>query len=159
MARNPGAGSSASSLRLSPTEDEAFDEPAERAGRIELLCWPSWSRPVRTGEDAEDEFRPAGTIGPEVEVIDDWKYLFGDDFEHEEVIVERYAAPVVCHREPAGSASENDVAETSEDAPAAEAALSIESNWMRYEAVGKPRGAGVARRHEYRHLFAKLRHA
>jgi type II secretory pathway predicted ATPase ExeA len=157
-----GAGSSAApSLRLSPTEDEAFDEPAERAGRIERAL-AELEPAARTEEDAEDEFRPAGTIGPEVEVIfDDWKDPFGDDFEHEEVIVERYAAPVVCHREPAGSASESDVPQTSEGTPAAgaaEAAMNIDPD-RRDQAVGKPRGAGVARRHEYRHLFAKLRHA
>ena len=44
--------------------------------------------------DVEHEFCPAGSIGPEVELVfDDAAHPFQEAFQHEEVIKDRYAAP------------------------------------------------------------------
>ena len=93
----------ASSLRISPTTDEGEPEfvelgvleqdvlepdvleqgavePAEQLIQIEHLL-----------SDAEEEFRPIGSIGPEVELV--FEDPFEEPFEREEVVADRYGRP------------------------------------------------------------------
>ena len=68
------------SLRLAPPSDECRVEPLQRLDRLE-----------DTAEDLDEEFRPAGSIGPEVELVfDDPAALLNEPFEEEELIVDRY---------------------------------------------------------------------
>ena len=46
--------------------------------------------------DVQAEFQPVTTIGPEVELAFDGPHPFGETFEEEEVIADRYAAVVKC---------------------------------------------------------------
>jgi hypothetical protein len=72
-------------LRISPMEDEAREEetePGEQICRIEQLL-----------AEADDEFQPAGSIGPEVELcFEESGHPFEEEFEHEEIVADRYAA-------------------------------------------------------------------
>lgn len=86
-------------FRISSTEEdfEANEaEPGEQIHRIEQLL-----------ADAEDDFKPAGTIGPEIELrFEEAAHPFQEQFEQEEVVADRYAASVVASeptpaREPA----------------------------------------------------------
>jgi hypothetical protein len=73
-----------SGLRISPTDDE-FEtddaEPSQQICRIEKLL-----------AEADDDFQPAGSIGPEVELcFDESAHPFQEEFEHEEIVTDRYA--------------------------------------------------------------------
>ena len=77
---------SAPALRISlPAEEEreADDaEPGRQIRRIERLL-----------AEADDDFQPAGSIGPEIELcFDESAHPFQEEFEHEEVVADRYAA-------------------------------------------------------------------
>jgi type II secretory pathway predicted ATPase ExeA len=87
---NDAAGSSAGMARVfrvaSVEEEEAAEAddsaPAEQIHRIEKLL-----------AQADDDFQPAGSIGPEIELcFDDADHPFQEKFEHEEVVQDRYAA-------------------------------------------------------------------
>jgi len=61
----------------------SFSEPADRLESIQRML-----------TEAGDNFRPAGSIGPEVELIfDEPDHPFGEKFAHEEVVVDRYGPP------------------------------------------------------------------
>lgn len=81
--RNPDSlddGDPLPSLRLTPASHEPPAEPLERLDRLE-----------DAGENLDEEFRPAGSIGPEVELVfDDPAALLNEPFEEEELIVDRY---------------------------------------------------------------------
>lgn len=141
------------------------DEPGEQLDRIEGMI-----------AEAEDDFEPAGSIGPEVELVfDEAADPFREEFEHEEPVVDRYsarrrvgggpavgqspAAPrgateaprfepqtVPLHRETPRKA----------DAQGDENIIVVEDD---YEDSPMPSSRPVAavRRHEYGQLFAKLR--
>jgi type II secretory pathway predicted ATPase ExeA len=178
----PPTSSTSPALRLTPSD--ADEEPAERLHEIELaLADLSESKQATDGDEG---FQPAGTIGPELDVVfDDWIDPFGEHFENEEVVVDRYAPPAapeppqadVVHPKPAKtspaavasvettspSASRPDTVpmrrpEAASGEPSDEDMIVIEEG---YDADRPPAGHGVvvAKRHEYRQLFAKLRQA
>ncbi len=66
-------------------EHEADDaEPGQQIRRIERLL-----------AEADDDFQPAGSIGPEIELcFEESAHPFQEEFEHEEVVADRYAAAV-----------------------------------------------------------------
>ena len=108
----------AASLRLTPVEEAAPHEPSEQIERIERTL-------AELGEEEsfEEDFQPAGTIGPEITLVfDDWKNPFDEHFEDEEVVVERYptSAP---NRQPAAAyhAGQETAEPLASEAPAAEA--------------------------------------
>ena len=73
-------------LRISlPAEDDArptAPEPGRQIRRIERLL-----------AEADDDFQPAGSIGPEIELcFEEAAHPFQEAFEHEEVVADRYAA-------------------------------------------------------------------
>ena len=69
-------------LRSSKTRAEATAEPAEQIHRIERLL-----------AEADDDFQPAGSIGPEIELyFEETPHPFQEEFEHEEIVADRYAA-------------------------------------------------------------------
>lgn len=74
-------------LRVTPEGEEAEvhdAEPAQQIHRIERLL-----------AEADEDFQPAGSIGPEVELcFEDAAHPFLEPFEHEEVVADRYAVPV-----------------------------------------------------------------
>jgi type II secretory pathway predicted ATPase ExeA len=83
------AGASTTSARVfrvaSVEEDEAERgdlEPSEQIHHIEELL-----------AKADDDFQPAGSIGPEIELhLQPTPHPFQEEFEHEEVVSDRYAA-------------------------------------------------------------------
>ncbi|MBN1394857.1 MAG: AAA family ATPase [Pirellulales bacterium] len=150
----------AAAFRVASAEDDENNdaEPAGQIHRIERLL-----------AEADEDFQPAGSIGPEVELdFREQIHPFQEKFEEEEVVSDRYAAarerqpltfgtsayaieydppaessvsPNVCIAEGPEPASEQNtvVGET----PAASA-----ENTARFEET---------RRREYRHLFSQLR--
>ena len=75
-------------LRITPAEDEREadeSEPAQQIHRIERLL-----------AEADDDFQPAGSIRPEIELcFEEAAHPFQEEFEHEEVVADRYAAAAV----------------------------------------------------------------
>ena len=72
-------------------EEEAAEaddsEPSEQIHRIEQLL-----------AEADDDFQPAGSIGPEIELcFEEAVHPFQEEFEHEEVVLDRYAAKGAAH--------------------------------------------------------------
>jgi hypothetical protein len=80
-----GEAAVAPALRISALEDEIEKvqaEPDRQICRIEKLL-----------AEAEDDFQPAGTIVPEIELyFDDSPHPFQEEFEQEEIVANRYAA-------------------------------------------------------------------
>jgi len=69
-----------SMLRVAPESGEAIAEPAERIEGIQ-----------QTLVELEEDFQPAGSIGPEVELVfDDSVSAFDEEFEEEEVVADRH---------------------------------------------------------------------
>ena len=71
-------------FRVAEVDEEAEDdecEPSQQIHRIERLL-----------AKADDDFQPAGSIGPEVELyFEETAHPFQEEFEHEEVVLDRYA--------------------------------------------------------------------
>jgi hypothetical protein len=127
--------------------------------------------------ELEDDFRPAGTIRPEVElVLDDPTDPFSEPFDEEEVVVDRYAAlarqnaqaiaavPVPTRsaghdldevvRETVPLRAEVDLDELEPDEPE----LVIEDDYD-FAEPSATHPVTPVRKHEYRQLFARLRRA
>jgi type II secretory pathway predicted ATPase ExeA len=89
-------------LRITPAEDEREadeGEPVQQICRIEHLL-----------AEADEDFQPAGSIGPEIELaFDASAHPFQEQFEHEEVVADRYAAAAATTATP--STSQDQVAE------------------------------------------------
>ncbi len=114
----------APSLKIS---SETAEEPAEQLQRIEGML-----------ADAEEDFQPAGSIRPEVELVfDEPDRPFKEEFEQEEVVVDRYAPKALDEAEEPVEENEENVAETVEPAVCP---------------IARP-----VRRREYGQLFVKLR--
>jgi type II secretory pathway predicted ATPase ExeA len=133
--------------------------------------------------DVEHEFCPAGSIGPEIELVfDDSDHPFQEAFQHEEVIKDRYAAPAVVAAGGAGSSPpaepaaypppaqpyaaeietisrERDAGATRDQDVTKDAAEEIDGNVEdEQEADAGPAPAIAAvRRRDFGGLFAKLR--
>lgn len=168
---------SAPALRISlPTEeadaDGAESEPGRQLQHIERLL-----------AEVDDEFRPAGSIGPEVELsFEPAVHPFQEEFEQEEVVTDRYrAAPIVAaasKAEPPEAAPEADFLTVStvvvrpldDERFLAATVVLLQDN--RQATCSPPLGAencpdnsparpsspdAPARRHGYRQLFARLR--
>jgi type II secretory pathway predicted ATPase ExeA len=99
-----GATASIPALRVTPSEDEHETdeaEPAQQIHRIERLL-----------AEADDDFQPAGSIGPEMELcFEELAHPFQEPFEHEEVVADRYAAAAVAPAAPLACQSETTVPE------------------------------------------------
>ena len=68
-------------LRVTPDEDDLIESARQRLDGIEESL-----------EQLEDDFQPAGSIGPEVELVfHDPADLLNEDFQEEEVVVDRYS--------------------------------------------------------------------
>ncbi len=174
------ATATAPALRITPEEEDREGdngEPVQQIHRIERLL-----------AEADDDFQPAGSIGPEVELsFEDSAHPFLEEFEHEEVVTERYAAATVTPAMPlAGqgeaTGSELPYSEPDESAsceasdPAASQAEpelelvsalastpdddSLETHrepQRRSPSPAPPTSSVPMRRREYRQLFARLR--
>jgi hypothetical protein len=92
------AAASASPLHVMPEAEEATDaeladtELADAQG-ADLEATEQLRQIEEMLADVEQEFTPAGSIGPEIELVfDDPAHPFQEPFQHEEVIKDRYAA-------------------------------------------------------------------
>jgi len=154
-------------LQKTPSADTPAPQPAEQLDEIQEML----------GE-IEDDFRPAGTIGPEVElVLDDPGNPFSEQFLEEEVVIDRCAAALAEHNAHAteaaaasggGSQTRRQAVEpetlplrrtaaVTEVAPE-EPELEIDEDYDFAERADVHPVTPV-RRHEYRNLFARLRRA
>jgi type II secretory pathway predicted ATPase ExeA len=130
------------SLRVANDFDEVEAELSQVCQQIEGI--------EQAPEKTEDDFQPLGTIKPEIElVLTDTDHPFNEEFEHEEVITDRYAASTAA---PCPLSHPAQAAEFAES-PAAEIE-NIENDAK--PQPNKPRPIAAVRRHEYRRLFAKL---
>ncbi|KKK69995.1 hypothetical protein LCGC14_2928460, partial [marine sediment metagenome] len=95
------------SLRISPATEQGeleVTEPTAQLDRIEGML-----------SDAEEEFRPIGSIRPEVELV--FVDPFEEEFEQEEVVVDRYDRPAAVEQaEPAAGRAEGSPNEPTDDA-------------------------------------------
>jgi len=130
------------SLRISPDThqlDQRAAEPERQLERIEEML-----------AEADDDFRPAGTIRPEVELV--FHDPFEEAFEEEEVIADRYVS---------GDTGERTAAEYEQPAVSIAEAEAEQPTVTVVEADAEPQLAAgpvaTARRREYGRLFAKLR--
>jgi type II secretory pathway predicted ATPase ExeA len=158
-------------LRISLPAEESDDEPSEPGRQIHRI--------ERLLAEVDDDFQPAGSIGPEVELcFEETPHPFQEEFAHEEVVADRYAAVTVTAAvdkaapEPALEpemevesaagfepefeiASELELVSAAVAAPIAEPLIVDESE---RESPSTPSSPIVPeRRHEYRQLFARLR--
>ncbi len=70
-------------LRVTPDEDELIERSQQQLDGIEESL-----------EQLDNDFEPAGSIGPEVELVfHDPSDLLNEDFQEEEVVVDRYSQP------------------------------------------------------------------
>ena len=174
----PDTTTASPALRITSAEEEHDAdgaEPAEQVHRIERLL-----------AEADDDFQPAGSIGPEVELcFGESAHPFQEEFEQEEVVANRYATTTVA---PAASSTiqeeptefEWERAERGESTSCethVPTVVQAESEWELASTVAsapddEPRGADQQRqpcctsstpsgapppRREYRQLFARLR--
>ncbi len=117
-AAEPEASPEAAALHIMPESEDGDDaevgdlEPADRLRQIQDML-----------AGVEQEFCPAGSIGPEVELVfDEATHPFQEPFEQEEVIKDRYASP------PAATAAEPD-ADVAACRQLAQAAPSPADSW------------------------------
>jgi hypothetical protein len=167
-----GTATLARVFRVASVEDEEVVEtedsaPAEQIHRIEKLL-----------AEADDDFHPAGSIGPEIELsFEETDHPFQEKFEHEEIVLDRYAAKGAVQKPieqltPAAAEFET-VSEfppsltLPADSATAVAELPANVAAIEREALGDasplptqptPKKGPVAppQRHEYRRLFAQL---
>lgn len=70
-------------LRVTPDEDDLIVQSQQRLDDIEESL-----------DQLEEDFQPAGSIGPEVELVfHDPADLLNEDFQEEEVVIDRYSQP------------------------------------------------------------------
>ena len=145
---------SARVFRVASVEEEEAEsggcEPSEQIHRIEELL-----------AKADDDFRPAGSIGPEIELhFQPTPHPFQEEFEHEEVVSDRYAPKAA-----AQAAAETRVAspvsqQLSSIPPLMKEPLddtsSVPDEPVLQEAPPTAPPIMPTERREYRHLFAQL---
>lgn len=154
-------------LRVASTEEEPAApppgvEPLEQLRRIETAI-----------SELDGDFQPAGSIGPEVELLfSDPANPFSERFEQEEPVVERYAVPaaVAAKTRPVAPRPRRPQVEapqpaapltatfTSPEEPSGDVDMIVVDDG--YDDVPPPpaRPVSPVRHLEYRRLFAKLRH-
>jgi hypothetical protein len=150
-------------LRISlPAEDsEAAEtdgsEPSRQIRRIESLL-----------AETDDDFQPAGSIGPEIELcFEEAAHPFQEAFEHEEVVADRYAAAVAAAAPKRERAPEPEPEPEREAEPAPafvpasasvpEADPPVADDTQDNSAPTPSPPIVPAPRREYRQLFARLR--
>lgn len=155
--------SKASVFRVAALDDESNAEPAGQIHRIEQLL-----------AEADDDFQPAGSIGPEVELsFKEQIHPFQEEFDEEEVVADRYAD--AREKQPLTFGTS---AYSMEYEPPTEHQCSpnvciveqtdrAEGEYEEYASVGEPEETTEhhpsptpvedRRRHEYRQLFSRLR--
>ena len=165
------------SLRISPTTEEEHGRDAVKLAAVGLDAGEPVShlhRIERILGDAEEEFRPVGSIRPEIELV--FVDPFEEEFEQEEVVVDRYDTPAAA-AEPeetllhdtevlvSETAAENDedaavsmkleeAARRRKEEPRDEDILLVDES----DEAGKGTRPIIAvGRHEFGQLFAKLR--
>jgi type II secretory pathway predicted ATPase ExeA len=149
-------------------EAETSDsEPSEQIHRIEKLL-----------AEADDDFQPAGTIGPEIEIcFEEVGHPFQEEFEHEEIVADRYAAkgvPAVVEKPAALPAAVSTavlppnptlpqpimpqpaVAERSPEIAAVRKESLVETVATPRQPAATKQPIAQPERREYRHLFAQL---
>lgn len=140
------AEAASSALSIS-AETAGDDEPVEQLARIEKML-----------ATVDDDFQPAGSIGPEVELIfDEPQHPFQEEFEEEEVICDRYARLHAARAQRPHTVSLHRVhAHGLRDAEDADMII-VEDD---YDDSPAPVTCSIVavRRQEYGQLFAKLRH-
>ncbi len=170
--QTPAEGSAFPSLRVATDFDEVEADLSEVCHQIQRIEQPSSS--------AEDDFQPLGSIKPEIELVfDDTDHPFKEEFEHEEVVADRYPPPILgakpLSQPPTSEIPENIGSETAvltkkdrqdiEDimpsqglnAPAAiQPAPSPLVPEQSETQEDKPRPIAATLRREYSRLFAKL---
>ncbi len=162
------------SLRVANDFDEVEAELSEVCQQIEHI--------EETPAGAKGDFQPLGTVQPEIElVISDTDHPFNEEFEHEEVVTDRYAAtapassPLLQPPAPISPADSGEIpainaaadqgqlekkpslpcssaADTAESAESPVPAANNDAEILR----NKPSPIAAMRRHKYGHLFAKL---
>lgn len=157
---DPRASRSTAAAELHLSDTGSADDLSEaRMNQIEDALAELETPAPQNAEPDEEEFRPAGTIRPETEVVfDDWVDPFGEQFEHEEVVVDRYAGTP-----PPPTAAESPDTVPMQRRGAAEPLPPTDDDLIiiedeEAETPPKPRRTVIARPREYRQLFAKLRH-
>ncbi len=130
---------------------EDFEEST--AGSFEIGSQSSQTQPGSAA--GEDEFQPTGTFTPEIElVLEDTDHPFQEEFEHEEVITDRYApSDTVSSPVLQSPATETPADQSAECTESSENVVAVEQDAVQT----KPRPMSAVRRHEYSRLFAKLR--
>lgn len=169
--------SSARVFRVASVEDEDAEsgecEPAEQIHRIEELL-----------AKADDDFQPAGSIGPEIELhFESTPHPFQEEFAHEEVVSDRYASKAGASKSAdshsllkfssplppsSGPSTDSDI-QLPQSLVAAVAEQSQTVATLHEKSSGeigpppvpptpkKTTPAAPTQRREYRHLFAQLR--
>ncbi len=147
------------SVEQEGAEEEDGSEPDGQIHRIERLL-----------AKADEDFQPAGSIGPEVELnFEEPVHPFQEEFEQEEVVSDRYAA--VRAKQPltfgtSAYAVEFEPPTASSEAPSVCIAEEPETRHEECVAAGRHEEHAAAysstpddetRRHEYRQLFSRLR--
>jgi hypothetical protein len=172
----PSSGSKpmATLLRVAQAEDEPEDDDATpecQIHRIERLL----------AKADENDFQPAGSIGPEVVLcFEDAGHPFQEEFEHEEVVSDRYASrtafPKTSEKKleetktsaipkvriPLSKPTEQEAEVELEPTPASDESWneSFAGGWYETCDTACSTAENVAapvRKKEYRHLFAQLR--
>jgi type II secretory pathway predicted ATPase ExeA len=126
-------------------------EPSEQIHRIEELL-----------ARADDDFQPAGSIGPEIELHfeETTPHPFQEEFEHEEVVSDRYAPKAAAEAAqeiyPVDPVPEQlpSIPPLQEEAFSDTAVLPDQPMPQEAAAIAPP--IAPTQRHEYRHLFAQL---
>jgi len=145
-----GSATSARVFRVASVEEEEAEdgecEPSEQIHRIEELL-----------AKADDDFQPAGSIGPEIELrFEETAHPFQEEFQHEEVVSDRYApraTPEVSQEiYPATPVPER----VPSIPPLQEETVDDTSKPPDEPAPKKVSPIAPTQRHEYRHLFAQL---
>jgi type II secretory pathway predicted ATPase ExeA len=148
-------------LRISSPAEEAEGNSSEAGRQIHRI--------ERLLAEVDDDFQPAGSIGPEIELcFAETSHPFQEEFAHEEVVADRYAAlaaaaastnaapePVLEPDVELESERELDLVSAAMAAASPEPLLVAE---FERESPPTPSAPVVPeRRHEYRQLFARLR--
>jgi len=109
-------------LRISSVEDQPEadqGEPVRQIHRIQRLI-----------AQADDDFQPIGSIGPEIELhFEEPPHPFQEEFEHEELVADRYAAAPIAAQPSAI---------LSEPPPAAETFESEPESWSTFDPASAP---------------------
>lgn len=147
------------SVEQEEAEEEDGSEPDGQIHRIERLL-----------AKADEDFQPAGSIGPEVELnFEEPVHPFQEEFEQEEVVSDRYAAARAKQPLTFGTSAyavEYEPPTASNEAPNVCIAEEPEMRHEECVAAGRHEEHSTAyssspdnetRRHEYRQLFSRLR--